>query len=87
MIQHLQSVAAQLMENETTLYEQSQYHYHLSLINICGFFFFTVRSSKKKVDAEWLKTVMASGTISDKLSARTLMIQVMFDIMTKGKLT
>ena len=36
------------------------------------------------MDAEWLKTVMTSGTISDKLSARTLMIQVMSDIMTEG---
>ena len=43
---------------------------------------FVVRSKKKKADAEWLKTVLTSGTISDKLSARTLLIQVMSNMAT-----
>ena len=41
---------------------------------------FLVRNAKKKADADWLKDVLSSGTISDKLSARTLLIQVTADI-------
>ena len=47
-------------------------------INNCACF--VVRSKKKKADAEWLNTVLTSGTISDKLSARTLLIQVTSNI-------
>ena len=40
-----------------------------------------MRNTKRKADADWLKTVLTSGTISDRLSARTLLIQVMLDIV------
>lgn len=34
------------------------------------------RAQKKRSDVEWLSTVMASGTLADKMAARALLIQV-----------
>ena len=35
-----------------------------------------VRMNRNKSDAEWLKTVLSSGTLADKMAARALLIQV-----------
>lgn len=34
------------------------------------------RALKKRSDVEWLSTIMASGTLADKMAARALLIQV-----------
>lgn len=38
-------------------------------------FFFTGREHKKRSDSQWLKTVLTSGTLSDKMAALTLQVE------------
>ena len=41
----------------------------------------TVREKMKgPSDVRWLRTVLSSGTLRDKVAARTLIIQVPFDV-------
>ena len=41
------------------------------------FFLFTVRQKRKGAsEVKWLKTVLSSGTLSDKMAALTLLVQV-----------
>ena len=37
--------------------------------------FFPVRENGKRSEARWMKTVLASGTLSDKMAALTLLVQ------------
>jgi len=76
VLEHLHSVGAGLLEREATLYEEGTlYIFSINLSH--AIFCIVVRNTKKKSDSEWLRNVLTSGTIADKLSARTLLVQVL----------
>ena len=45
------------------------------MLNI-NFVFIKEREKKRGKDVMWLKTVLSSGTLNDKIAAMTLLIQV-----------
>ena len=47
--------------------------YLLSLLNLI--FVFTGKNNEKSSDANWLHTVLSSGTLSDRVAASTMLLQ------------